>query len=1104
MRRFAQIIDELGLVDIPLQGKAASSNIRSLPDSVRGGRVRRGPSPFKFENMWLKAEGFQELIKGWWQGIEVSGRPSYRLATKLKGLKQNLKTWNKEVFGRGGAKSKKEAKESYEKWVSMEEVHWRQVSRELWLREGDRNTGFFHRMANAHRRINVMSKIMINGVSFTKDQDMREGIANAYQQLLSENPGWKADIGGLLMNQISPSEADGIEVPFSETEIFTALKGMNGDKAPGPDGFTLAFWQNSWETVKEDLLGLFKEFHDQNSFIKSLNHTFLVLANRIKKVIGKVISPDQNAFIKGRQILDGSLIANEVIDLWQKRGEKGIVCKLDIEKAYDSINWQFLLKVMQKMGFGSKWIGWMWYCISTVKYSVLVNGAPTGFFSSTKGLRQGDPLSPYLFIMGMEVLSVLITRAAEGGFIKGCRIWRDREQAVKVTHLLFADDTIIFCEAKKEALLHLGWVLFWFEAASGLKINLDKSMVIPVGEVDGVLDMAAEIGCRVGQLPTVYLGLPLGAPNRDVSAWDGVEERTRRRLSLWKRQYLSKGGRLTLIKSTLSSFPLYQMSVFRMPKSVARRIEKLQRDFLWGGTNGGTKSHLVKWEAVCVEKEKGGLGLRKITILNKALLGKWIWRFACAKEEFWKKVLEAKYGKEEFGWRTRKANGAFGVGVWKEILKESTWCWENMGFKVGKGSRIRNVTVEECWDQNTGQGGWILGLLRDLNDWEVGLVGNILAVLRDYSVTMEDDAVCWKKGEDGLFKIKYAYNVLANSHGLDFPHSNVWWVFPNSVKEVLSSWKGSFVGRKRKEVWKAIPWLGSCQGSPKFLHSNATSHKWALGAFAELLDNSLDEICNGATYVNVDMLENKKDGNRMLLIEDGNGFKTSTMRLGADVIVFSRCCGKDGKSPTQSIGLLSYTFLRSTGKEDIVVPMVIMHISISLDMTHLLLAVYNGGIGPSWAQGASASACAGFSLAKLMREKELDLTYLGLVWKIQVEHLKSGELFSSSLRMTIQFYKRTWYTYNHIQPLGDDPGQLELDFDTDPKVRYSIRGVNRDEKNIQMAKQFQTPGTFDLPTFIKQRKEGIFLVLSEVMNALRDVSGVSAGYDTSPNTAPIE
>ncbi|RVW17895.1 hypothetical protein CK203_093548 [Vitis vinifera] len=242
---------------------------------------------------------------------------------------------------------------------------------------------------------------------------MREGIENAYQQLLSENSGWKADIGGLLLKQTSPSEADGIEIPFSETEIYAALMGMNGDKAPGPDGFTVAFWQSSWEIVKEDILGLFKEFHEQNSFIKSLNHTFLVL---IPKKGGVEDLGDYRpiSLLGGRQIFYGSLIANEVVDSWQKRGEEGIVCKLDIEKAYDNINWKFLLKVMQKMGFGSKWIGWMWNCISTVKYSVLVNGVPAGFFSSTKGLRQGDPLSPSLFVMGMEVLSVLITRAVEG------------------------------------------------------------------------------------------------------------------------------------------------------------------------------------------------------------------------------------------------------------------------------------------------------------------------------------------------------------------------------------------------------------------------------------------------------------------------------------------------------------------------------------------------------------------------------------------------------------------------------------------------------------------------------------------------------------------
>ena len=193
------------------------------------------------------------------------------------------------------------------------------------------------------------------------------------------------------------------------------------------------------------------------------------------------------------------------------------------------------MKVMKKMGFGSKWLGWMWSCISTAKFSVLVNGVPVGFFPSSKGLRQGDPLSPYLFVMGMEVLSALIRRAVEGDFLLGCRIRGGRRQPVHIFHLLFADDTIVFCEAKKEHITHLSWILFWFEAASGLRINLDKSEIIPIGELEEMEGMAAELGSRVGSVPTVYLGLPLGAPNKAASVWNGVEERVRRRLALWKR-----------------------------------------------------------------------------------------------------------------------------------------------------------------------------------------------------------------------------------------------------------------------------------------------------------------------------------------------------------------------------------------------------------------------------------------------------------------------------------------------------------------------------------------------------------------------------------------
>ena len=230
--------------------------------------------------------------------------------------------------------------------------------------------------------------------------------------------------------------------------------------------------------------------------------------------------------------------------------------------------------------------------------------------------------------------------------------------------------------------------------------------------------MAAELGCRVGSLPSQYLGLPLGVPNRASSMWDGVEEKVRRRLALWKRQYISKGGRITLIKSTLASMPIYQMSIIHMPKSVAKRVEKTQRDFLRGGGNLEGKVHLVKWDVVCIEKFNGGLGLRRIATLNRALLGKWIWRFACEKDNLW------KYGQEDYGWRAKKASGAAGVGVWKEIMKESEWCWENLAFLVGKGSKIkfwkdswctdtplsqcfnhlfvlavhRDATIEEMWD----------------------------------------------------------------------------------------------------------------------------------------------------------------------------------------------------------------------------------------------------------------------------------------------------------------------------------------------------------------------------------------------------------------------
>ena len=185
-------------------------------------------------------------------------------------------------------------------------------------------------------------------------------------------------------------DAFALELPFTkeeEEEVLGALLGCSGDKAPGPNGFSMAFWQFAWDFVKDDVMSFLREFYEYGKFVKSLNANFLVLipkktgakdlrdfrpisllgslykwlakvlANRLKKVVGKVVSKAQGAFVEGRQILDAVLIANEAIDVVLKKNENGILCKLDIKKAYDNVDWSFLLTVMHKMGFREKWIG---------------------------------------------------------------------------------------------------------------------------------------------------------------------------------------------------------------------------------------------------------------------------------------------------------------------------------------------------------------------------------------------------------------------------------------------------------------------------------------------------------------------------------------------------------------------------------------------------------------------------------------------------------------------------------------------------------------------------------------------------------------------------
>jgi hypothetical protein len=189
--------------------------------------------------------------------------------------------------------------------------------------------------------------------------------------------------------------------------------------------------------------------------------------------------------------------------------------------------------MLKRYGFGAKWCSWISFCISSIRFSVLVNGSPEGFFDSSRGLRQGDPLSPLLFVFVMEALSHMLSTGINNGLLEGFKVGN-----VIVSHFLFAYDTLIFCKASPNQLTYLRGIFLLFEAASGLKANLAKSVLIPVGSIQHVDYLASILGCEVASLLIEYLGLPLGAPNNATHIWDGILEKMDHRLAGWKRPLL--------------------------------------------------------------------------------------------------------------------------------------------------------------------------------------------------------------------------------------------------------------------------------------------------------------------------------------------------------------------------------------------------------------------------------------------------------------------------------------------------------------------------------------------------------------------------------------
>ncbi|XP_023634340.1 uncharacterized protein LOC111829476 [Capsella rubella] len=459
-----------------------------------------------------------------------------------------------------------------------EEEYWHQKSRSLWMRVGDQNTKFFHAQTKQRQARNrIVGLFNEAGMWITEDTGIQEVAVLYFTDLFtSTNP---MDFEEALQD-IRLSITEDINVRLTreatEQEIRTALFLMHPEKAPGPDGMTALFYQKSWEIIKDDLVLLVNSFFQNDSFDNRLNTTNIclipkterptkmsdlrpislcnvgykiiskVLCQRLKRVLPVLISETQSAFVEGRLISDNILIAQEMFHGLQTNPSckgKYMAIKTDMSKAYDRLEWPFIAKVMEKMGFCEKWIAWMMCCITSVQYRVLLNGQPRGLIIPDRGLRQGDPLSPYLFILCTEVLIANIRRAEAAKLITGIKVAR---ASPAISHLLFADDSLFFCQAKKEQCEVILGILKQYEKVSGQQINFTKSSIQFGHLVENNVrtELMAVLGITTLGGMGSYLGLPESLGGAKTRVFSFVQDRLQSRINGWSAKFLSKGGGL--------------------------------------------------------------------------------------------------------------------------------------------------------------------------------------------------------------------------------------------------------------------------------------------------------------------------------------------------------------------------------------------------------------------------------------------------------------------------------------------------------------------------------------------------------------------------------
>ncbi|PWA73265.1 RNA-directed DNA polymerase, eukaryota [Artemisia annua] len=721
-----------------------------------------GPIPFRFFHHWIKLDGFSTFVSDVWNSAPVNKDNGMRnLAGKLKFLKGKLREWIKSsrVKGKSDSSNLKEELRVLDETIDkgdrsdgliqrrmeimndiqyLDQLHameLAQKSKIKWAIEGDENTRFFHGVLNKKRNQMAIRGVLVDGKWIDQPSDVKMEFFNHFRDRFSKPVENRITLELAFPKQISRDQQNELERMVTKEELKMAVWDCGTDKSPGPDGFSFGFFRHFWSILEKDVFEAVSHFFVHGDIPPGCNPSFItlipkvpaanmvkdfrpisligclykiiakILANRLVGVLEDIVHEVQSAFIANRQILDGPFIINEVHQWCKSKKKQSMLFKVDFEKAYDSVRWDFLDDVLNKFGFGNKWRNWIHCCLKSSRGSILVNGSPTEEFQFYKGLKQGDPLSPFLFILIMESLHISFQRVVESNMFKGIKL----SDSLCISHMFYADDAVFVGNWSDENINTLTHVLDVFYRASGLKINMCKSKILGINvDVHKVNQAANKLGCLILSCPFSYLGSKVGVSMSRIEDWREVIDKVKCRLSKWKMKCLSIGGRLTLLKSVLGAMPIFNMSIFKVPAKVLKMLESIRGRFFNGHESDSRKAYWIKWDKVLANKDKGGLGVSSFFALNRGLMFKWVWRFLNNESSLWKKVIKAIHGD---GGNIHNAT-RFGINsCWSSIVKEAQNMksrginiFDYLKLRLGKGNSIK------FWDDDWYQG----GILKDI------------------------------------------------------------------------------------------------------------------------------------------------------------------------------------------------------------------------------------------------------------------------------------------------------------------------------------------------------------------------------------------------------